>query len=265
MATLLTNFDEIKAEIHSLYGGLLETANLNKFLKQTSTDLTNSLEALDLLDNEKAQFLLSFHSENTKITLSQTFDQAMKIIDLGLKLPKEVAILDAELILKAKQASEIDANIALKNQQKAASIAEVSIAQAQSVADLTIKSKQANELDAKADLITEQKNEVVESILDRKQKRAPEITILNKQASLIDEQINKLKKDIDYINSQKTSMIEQVADNRKIKAMDSIGDMIATLGNGGLVPSTAMFGTYFGLSTSLTGQAAPGDYTVTKI
>ena len=69
-------------------------------------------------------------------------------------------------------------------------------------------------MDAKIDLIQEQKTEVGEAILDRQLKRTPEVTILNKQALLIDEQINKLKKDIDYIDAQKDAMIEQVADNK---------------------------------------------------
>ena len=125
--------------------------------------------------------------------------------------------------------------------------------------------KELEEMDAKIDLIQEQKTEVGEAILDRQLKRTPEVTILNKQALLIDEQINKLKKDIDYIDAQKDAMIEQVADNKIIKAMDSMGETIGTLGNGGIRVPTKLFEVYLEQNQMLTNISKAGDTTLTKL
>lgn len=125
--------------------------------------------------------------------------------------------------------------------------------------------KELEEMDAKIDLIQEQKTEVGEAILDRQLKRTPEVTILNKQALLIDEQINKLKKDIDYIDAQKDAMIEQVADNKIIKAMDSMGETIGTLGNGGIRVPAKLFEVYLEQNQMLTDISRVGDTTLTKL
>jgi len=108
------------------------------------------------------------------------------------------------------------------------------------------------------------KTELQESILDRQQKRPVEVANLTKQGQLLDKQVAKLAEDILYIVAQKTSMLEQVQHNKIIKAMDSMGDMIGTLGAGGLVPGAAMFEVYFKLNKSLTNAELPTNYTVTK-
>lgn len=125
--------------------------------------------------------------------------------------------------------------------------------------------KEVEELDAKIDLIQEQKIEVNASVLDRNAKRGPEVTILGKQALLIDEQINKLKKDIEYVDAQKDAMLEQVDDNKIIKAMDSMGETIGTLGNGGIKVPQKLFEVYLEQNQILTGIEKTGDTTLTKI
>lgn len=125
--------------------------------------------------------------------------------------------------------------------------------------------KEVEELDAKIDLIQEQKIEVNASVLDRNAKRGPEVTILGKQALLIDEQIKKLKKDIEYVDAQKNAMLEQVDDNKIIKAMDSMGETIGTLGNGGIKVPQKLFEVYLEQNQILTGIEKTGDTTLTKI
>lgn len=124
--------------------------------------------------------------------------------------------------------------------------------------------KELTEMDKKIDIATQQELELQESILDRQQKRPVEVANLTKQGQLLDKQIEKLTEDILYIVAQKTSMLEQVGHNKIIKAMDSMGDMIGTLGAGGLVPGAAMFEVYFELNKSLTNSKLPTNYTVTK-
>lgn len=124
--------------------------------------------------------------------------------------------------------------------------------------------KELRKLDKEIDTQTEQERELKESILDRQGKRPIEIANLTKQGLLIDKQVGKLTEDILYVTAQKTSMIEQVQHNKVIKSMDSMGDMIGTLGAGGLIPGAAMFEVYFNMNKSLTGQELPSSYTITK-
>lgn len=124
--------------------------------------------------------------------------------------------------------------------------------------------KELLEMDKKIDIATAQEEELQESILDRREKRPVEVANLTKQGQLLDKQVAKLAEDILYIVAQKTSMLEQVQHNKIIKAMDSMGDMIGTIGAGGLVPGAAMFEVYFKLNKSLTNAELPTNYTVAK-
>lgn len=125
--------------------------------------------------------------------------------------------------------------------------------------------KELDKLDKDIDISTEQENELKESILDRQLKRPIEVANLTKQGTLIDKQVSKMIEDTLYVIAQKTSMLEQVEHNKIIKAMDSMGDMIGTIGAGGLVPSTSMFGVYFSLNQQLTSVPAPTSYSITKV
>ena len=212
MPTSLENYDDIKKEVISLYGELLQTSKENEFLKQMNEQTLEALNYLSISDEEKSKALIAIHTATTEQTLTKTFEQALLIINAGAKLPKEV-----------------------------------------------------EEMDAKIDLIQEQKTEVNASVLDRNAKRGPEVTILGKQALLIDEQINKLKKDIEYVDAQKGAMLEQVDDNKIIKAMDSMGETIATLGNGGIRVPQKLFEVYLKQNQILTGIDETGDTTLTKL
>ena len=125
--------------------------------------------------------------------------------------------------------------------------------------------KELDKLDKDIDISTEQENELKESILDRQLKRPVEVANLTKQGTLIDGQVSKIIEDTLYVIAQKTSMLEQVEHNKVIKAMDSMGDMIGTIGAGGLVPSASMFGVYFSLNQQLTNVTAPTSYSITKV
>jgi len=125
--------------------------------------------------------------------------------------------------------------------------------------------KEIQELDARVDLLQTQEMEVKESIKDRQSKRGPEINILLAQEKLILEQIEKLKKDIEYVVAQKTSMLEQLIDNRIIKSMDSMGETISTIANGGVVVPKKLFEVYLELHNKLTGVSKDGDFTLKKM
>ena len=63
----------------------------------------------------------------------------------------------------------------------------------------------------------------------------------------------------------KTAMLEQVGDNKIIKAMDSMGETIATLGNGGIKVPQKLFEVYLEQNQKLTGIEKTGDTTLTKL
>lgn len=227
----------------AVYSKLLDATAENKFYKDTLTSIQSSLETLSITDEKKSEMIVLLNSNLATSTISKTMDQATIICDKASKINLENTLLQ-------KQIDKIDNEISINNQTIAK--------------DLIIKGKQADRLDKEIALLDAQEDEMQESVLDRKQKRPLEITNLTKQATLIDGQVSKLEEDKLYVIAQKTSMIEQVGHNKIIKAMDSMGDMIGTLGAGGLIPSSAMFGVYFRMNKLLTGEAEPANYTVTK-
>lgn len=95
------------------------------------------------------------------------------------------------------------------------------------------------------------------AITDKEQKYPHEVTNMQKQTDLITAQIDKLVADTSYVETQELKLVEQVEHNKIIKAMDSMGDMIGTVGAGGLKPTATMWGTYYALNTELSGFAAP--------
>lgn len=232
MSTALSNYDEIKTEVKTLYKELLTEAKENDFFLETKNNIQEAINSLAISDEKKADALIAMYAQLASVTVSKTFDQAIIIIDKATKLPKELLEMDKKIDIATAQGQLLD--------------------------------KQVAKLDVEIDIAIAQEDELRESILDRQQKRPVEVANLTKQGQLLDKQVAKLEEDILYIVAQKTSMLEQVGHNKIIKAMDSMGDMIGTLGAGGLVPGAAMFEVYFELNKSLTNSKLPTNYTVTK-
>ena len=227
----------------SVYGKLLEETAKNKFYIDTISNIASSLESMSISEEKKSEMLVSLNSNLAVSTISKTMDQATVICDKASKINLENTLLQ----------KQID-NIANEIETRTSS----------NTKDLLIKDKQVERLDKEILLLDAQEDEMQESILDRQQKRPVEVANLTKQGTLIDGQIAKMTEDKLYVIAQKTSMIEQVSHNKIIKAMDSMADMIGTLGAGGLVPNSTMFGVYFRLNKLLTGEAEPTSYTVSK-
>jgi hypothetical protein len=74
----------------------------------------------------------------------------------------------------------------------------------------------------------------------------------NNQIALRNQQILESKNRVSNNDKLQTLKETQNSDNKKIKAMDSMGTMIGSVGMGGLVPSSTMWTTYFSLNRSLT-------------
>lgn len=219
------NYDNIKNEVKTTYSELLEETSKNIFFTETIKNISEAIDNLQISEEKKADSLIAMYGQLANTTVSKTFDQALELVEKSLKIPKEFQMLEKEL---------------------------------------TIKDKQVAKLDAEIDVTTAQEEELRESILDRQTRRPLEAANLTKQGNLLDKQVAKLEEDKNYVVSQRTSMLEQVQHNKIIKSMDSMGDMIGTLGAGGLVPNPTMFEVYFDMNKALTNIKNPTSYTVTK-
>lgn len=227
----------------SVYGKLLEETAKNKFYIDTISNIASSLESMSISEEKKSEMLVSLNSNLAVSTISKTMDQATVICDKASKINLENTLLQ----------KQID-NIANEIETRTSS----------NTKDLLIKDKQVERLDKEILLLDAQEDEMQESILDRQQKRPVEVANLTKQGTLIDGQVAKMAEDKLYVIAQKNSMLDQVEHNKSIKAMDSMADMIGTLGAGGLVPNAEMFKVYFTLNKNLTTVALPTSYTVSK-
>lgn len=255
MSDILTN--PFLADTISVYGKLLEETAKNKFYIDTINNITSSLESMSISEEKKSEMLVSLNSNLAVSTISKTMDQATIICDKASKINLENTLLQKQIDSEAK-------TIEFKTAQIQSMNIEDGIKQAQNVKDLAIKDKQAQRLDKEILLLDAQEDEMQESILDRQQKRPVEVANLTKQGTLIDGQVAKMTEDKLYVIAQKISMLDQVEHNKSIKAMDSMADMIGTLGAGGLVPNAEMFKVYFTLNKNLTTVALPTSYTVSK-
>lgn len=235
--------DKFLTDTIAVYGKLLEVTATNMFYTETLKNIESSINSLSITDEKKSEMIVLLNSNLATSTISKTMDQATIICDKVSKINLENSLLQ-------KQIDKIENEISINNQTL--------------TKDLVIKDKQAARLDKEIDLIDSQQDESHENVLDRQQKRPIEVANLTKQGTLIDGQISKLNEDKLYVISQKEKMIEQVEHNKIIKAMDSMGDMIGTLGAGGLIINSAMFGVYFRLNKLLTNQDEPTSYSVTK-
>ena len=95
------------------------------------------------------------------------------------------------------------------------------------------------------------------ALTDKEGKYPTEVANLIKQGALLNEQIAKVAADTAYVETQEDKLIEQVEHNKIIKAMDSMGDMIGTVGAGGLKPTASMWSVYFNLNQQLSGITPP--------
>ena len=73
----------------------------------------------------------------------------------------------------------------------------------------------------------------------------------DKELAMLDAQISKINSDKALVDAQKDGITQQVIDNRKIKALNSLANTYGTFGAGGLTLSSDMWETYFNLISSL--------------
>lgn len=107
-------------------------------------------------------------------------------------------------------------------------------------------------------------------ILDEQIKKLQEDNLLatdthNFKVDLSKNQADKVLADKQLVDEQKNGITQQVVDNRKIKALNSLANTYGVFGSGGLTLSTDMWTTYFNIVSDLTGETAPNNTTVAKV
>lgn len=91
-------------------------------------------------------------------------------------------------------------------------------------------------------------------------------TTTTQQQPLIDAQVSKTTADEAFTTTQKTELTNSVTFNNKIKALDSYGDMIGTMGAGSLSISTDMWTSFFNMVNDLNSSSGiPASTTITKL
>ncbi len=99
------------------------------------------------------------------------------------------------------------------------------------------------------------------AIIEKKYRFDKELEQLDFQLELMGHQVDKAEGDAAYVAAQKTAMEEQVVDNRKIKALDSLADTYGTFGAGGLTVSSDMWEVYFSIVDELATTTFGGSST----
>lgn len=105
------------------------------------------------------------------------------------------------------------------------------------------------------------------AILEKRYKFSKELEQQDKQLAMMDSQVDKAAYDAGYVLAQTIALEEQVVDNRRIKALDSLADTYGTAMAGGITVTTEMWTTYYDIVTDLAvGVSNPGtSTTVTKV
>lgn len=88
---------------------------------------------------------------------------------------------------------------------------------------------------------------------------------LTKQGELLDKQILKMAEDILLTTAQKDAIADQVIDNRRIKAVSSLGDTFGTMSANQVAPNAEMWAVYFNMVNQLETIVVPTTMTVSKV
>lgn len=148
--------------------------------------------------------------------------------------------------LLSEQMGTIDADDSILNNLFALIDAETDITSREK---LSMKSKAYMQM---LGSITSSSQQLSLQLVDKKHKFESEIKATT--ASTL-----KIVNEADFIKTKEEVMLQQVIDNRRIRAMDSMGDTFSTGMAGGLVPTTAMWNEYFRIGKELTRNELQGD------
>lgn len=87
------------------------------------------------------------------------------------------------------------------------------------------------------------------------------------QQPVLDAQVAKTQADTDFVGTQESELTNSVTYNNKIKALDSYGDMLGTMGAGSIVATSDMWTSFFNMVGDLNSSMGtnPANTVVTKL
>lgn len=129
----------------------------------------------------------------------------------------------------------------------------------QSAIELILKSEQIENQIELSKLQIQKTQQEIEKLLPL------QIENTKAQGKLTKAQEEKTKAQKELVEAQKTSIEEQTIDNRKIKAIEVLGDTFGRQAATGLTVNSAMWSTFFGLINDLVTISIPASTTITKV
>jgi len=127
-----------------------------------------------------------------------------------------------------------------------------------------VAAKNAAYSDLRAQIMTNSQKTAM-ALVEKKYRFDKELEQLDQQLAMMGHQVDKAKGDAEYVAAQIIALKEQVIDNRKIKALDSLADTYGTFGAGGLTVSSDMWQVYFEIVDDLATTTFGGSSTVVTV
>ena len=187
--------------------------------------------------------------------LSSTITQAMQLAVQSVQNQSEI---DAKI-------AETNAQTSLLGSQKSKVDSDKLIAEAQSAKDLELKDERKTQIIAQTYLVNTQKSNAIKHGLQMDENLSLLTDEHPYKVQMIANQVAKINSDKQLVDEQKNGITQQVIDNRKIKALNSLANTYGVFGSGGLTLSTDMWSTYFNIVSDLTGGTVPSNTTVAKV
>jgi len=216
--------------------------------------LTKGLDNLKSLQKET-----QMEDEQIAAASASIIAAAMRESIGALEVLKRIEILDLQKVTETNKALDIASSTAVRD--------------AQSAQDLLNKQSEKLRIDEQVTLIQKQVDTESKKALDiasstavRDAQSAQDLKNKAAQKILIDNQVLKLQKDTAFVDEQRTQLGLSVTYNNKIKSLNSYGNMIGTMGAGGLVISSDMWSAFFNMVKGLNVDvsANPTDTTIIK-
>jgi len=197
--------------------------------------------------------------EHLATASSNIITGAMKNSISALEAIKRVELLELQKDTEIKKALDI--------------VSTTSVRDAQSAQDLLNKASEKARIDEQTLLMSKQVDTEIKKALDivsttsvRDAQSAQDLLNKTAQKLLINQQVAKLVADTSFVGEQETQLSLSVGYNNSIKALTAYGNMIGTMGAGGLVISSDMWSTFFNMIQGLSANVSsnPNSTTVTK-
>jgi len=223
--------------------------------------LTKGLDNLKSLQKET-----QMEDEQIAAASASIIAAAMRESIGALEVLKRIEILDLQKVTETNKALDIASSTAVRDAQSDQDLKNKA-AQKILIDNQVLKlQKDTAFVDAQKVTETNKALDIASSTAVRDAQSAQDLKNKAAQKILIDNQVLKLQKDTAFVDEQRTQLGLSVTYNNKIKSLNSYGNMIGTMGAGGLVISSDMWSAFFNMVKGLNVDvsANPTDTTIVK-